>query len=408
VAGETVLAVGRGRAKLDTFVEAAELGYRLVVATGKPPRNEAPYIKGYVPWNGGLTREALDPVVEFCRREGVAGVFPVGEPHVGAAAAIAERLGLPCPGAAAARRARNKYDMKRCLAAAGIPVARCRRVDSLSSAERAGRDLGYPMVLKPQVSWGSNAVVRVDGPADLEGALGAVSGLSRRKHGLKSVLAEEYLPGRELSLEGVVFGEQPEIVALTDKPQPMEGPYFPELVHIMPSRLPADMQRRMIELGRRAVTALRLRDCAFHCEIRVCGDRLWVLEIAARLAGNYIPVLYRLATGRSLVGLMLEAVLGRTGRVGREWRGAAGVRFLVPQRAGRFTGVRGLEEIRSWPGVVRAELMRDLGDEMRLPPEEYKIYLGHVIAIGANPSVVERLLAGAVARADVEISAAHE
>jgi biotin carboxylase len=164
------------------------------------------------------------------------------------------------------------------------------------------------------------------------------------------IQVETFLPGREFALEGLVTDGQLHVLALFDKPDPLDGPYFEETIYVSPSREPPSVQEAIIQAAQLAVTALGLHYGPVHAEMRVDGDRVWMLEVAPRPIGGLCAKALVFEGGAPLEELIVRHALGED--VSRTCRrdGAAGVMMIPVPRAGIYQGVR---------GVDRAEVLAD-------------------------------------------------
>jgi hypothetical protein len=228
------------------------------------------------------------------------------------------------------------------------------------------------------------------------------------------LLVEEYVPGAEVAVEGLLSGGDLEVLAVFDKPDPLVGPYFEETIYVTPSRLPPDRLARVHALTADAVTALGLTEGPVHAELRLGEpapgggeDGARVLEVAARTIGGLCARTLRFGAGIALEELVLRHALGLpTDGLTRE-PAASGVMMLPIPRAGVLVGVRGQDAARAVPGVVGLEITINPGRPVRPLPEGDR-YLGFVFARGATPAEVEDSLRRAHATLDVVIDDAPD
>jgi biotin carboxylase len=217
------------------------------------------------------------------------------------------------------------------------------------------------------------------------------------------LLVEEYVPGVEVAVEGLLTSGYLHVLAVFDKPDPMEGPYFEETIYVTPSRLPASPVADVERVTADAATALGLTEGPIHAEVRVDDRRVFVLEIAGRSIGGLCARTLRLGAGISLEEVILRHALALPLEDLTRERAAAGVMMLPIPRSGTLVAVRGQEAARSVPGVVGLELTIPRGRPVQTLPEGDR-YLGFVFARGADPAVVEAALRAAHAHLDVEIT----
>ena len=212
------------------------------------------------------------------------------------------------------------------------------------------------------------------------------------------------MPGVEAAVEGLLRGGRLEALAVFDKPDPLEGPYFEETMLVTPSRLPAETLARVERTCAQAAAALGLREGPIHAELRLDGERAYVLEVAARSIGGLCARTLRFGLGVSVEQLVLRHALGMPldGLLRRE-AAAAGVMMLPIPRAGTLVEVRGSEEALAVPGIAGLEISIHPGSAVRPLPEADR-YLGFLFARGETPDEVERALRAAHARLEVEIA----
>jgi len=282
--------------QIRAFGEAAErLGVELVFATDRCHRLDDPWRDGAIPVRFQNDAEAafLEALGEAARHRPLHGVLAVGDRPAVFAALACEALGLPGHPPAAARASANKLETRRRFAAAGLPgPAFCEvMLDSALDAVRPGFE--FPCVVKPLALSGSRGVIRADDPETLHAALERVQRLlsrpdirARRDPSDDRVVLEAFIPGREYALEGVVEDGTLRVLAVFDKPNPLDGPFFEESIYVTPSAQSAAEQRRMEQAVADAVGALGLRHGPVHAECRVNEVGVFVLEVAARPIGG--------------------------------------------------------------------------------------------------------------------------
>jgi hypothetical protein len=218
----------------------------------------------------------------------------------------------------------------------------------------------------------------------------------------RTLLAEEFVPGAEVALEGLLVGGALQTLALFDKPDPLDGPFFEETIYVTPSRLPAAVQAELATVTARAAAALGLREGPVHAELRVGPRGPRVIEVAARSIGGLCSRALRFGTGMTLEELILRHALGRKIESYERERRPAGVMMLPIPRAGRLRAVTGTEAARAVPGIEEIVITTHRGQELVPLPEGWQ-YLGFVFARAQTPEAVEQALRAAHARLHVEI-----
>jgi len=223
--------------------------------------------------------------------------------------------------------------------------------------------------------------------------------------GAGKILVEDFVPGREVALEGLLTDGELRVLALFDKPDPLDGPFFEETIYVTPSRLPAAVQREIASCAARAARALGLREGPVHGELRMSDRGVWVIEVAARSIGGRCSRTLRFAAGMSLEEVILRHALRMDiPSLDREGK-AAGVMMLPIPRAGVLEEVRGQEKALAVPGIEGLEITAQPGDEL-VPLPEGTRYLGFLIARGDKPEAVEAALRDAHRRLEFVITPA--
>ena len=314
-----------------------------------------------------------------------------------AAAAIAERLGLRASAPAAVAAARDKFQMRQCLAAAGLPVPRFRRIALGENPVLAARGVAFPCVLKPLSLSASRGVIRANTTEQFVVAFRRIAALLVRDDvavtgdAARYLLAEEYVPGLEIALEGLLIGGTLHVLALFDKPDPLEGPFFEETIYVTPSRLPDRVQLAIRATTAAACAALGLTEGPVHAELRVNDDGPWVLEVAARSIGGLCSRTLRFGTGMTLEEIILRHALGWTIDTLERERPAAGVMMIPIPKAGTLNSVHGLAEAKATRLVEDVVISAHVGQEVVPLPEGWQ-YLGFIFARGDAPADVEDAL----------------
>ncbi len=355
--------------------------------------------------------EAAEQIARAARERPFRGVVPVDEGTAVIAALAAERLGLPHNPPAAAARAANKHAMRQALAAAGVPVPRFWLFDLAPGPDAAARAVEYPCVLKPLLLSASRGVMRADDPAGfaaawrrLERILDGARVERRPEDGRASrqVLVEAFVPGAEVAVEGLLRGGALELLAIFDKPDPLDGPFFEETLYVTPSRHPQHVQEAIRRVTSDAARALGLAEGPVHAELRLAAAGPVVLEVAARSIGGLCARTLRFGAGLSLEEIVVAHAMGLPiASLSRE-RSASGVMMLPIPRRGILHGVAGIEAAREVPGVEDVVVTAPEGREVE-PLPEGDAYLGFAFARGDRPEDVERALREAHARLRVDI-----
>ena len=384
--------------RTEDFIDAAHtLGVDLVCASEKPSTLETLAPDSLLTLDFGDAAEAAARVAEWSAGRPLAAVVGVDDVTAAAAAAIAERLGLRASAPAAVAAARDKFQMRQCLAAAGLPVPRFRRIALGENPVLAARGVAFPCVLKPLSLSASRGVIRANTTEQFVVAFRRIAALLVRDDvavtgdAARYLLAEEYVPGLEVALEGLLIGGTLHVLALFDKPDPLEGPFFEETIYVTPSRLPDVVQEAIRTTTARACAGLGLTEGPVHAELRVNDDGPWVLEVAARSIGGLCSRTLRFGTGMTLEEIILRHALGWPIATLERERPAAGVMMIPIPRAGVLKDVRGLDDAKATRHVEDVVISAHLGQEVVPLPEGWQ-YLGFIFARGEAPADVEDAL----------------
>jgi hypothetical protein len=409
--------------QLRSFGESAErLGIELTFGTDRCRHLDDPWRDHAVAVRWHEPERSLAAVVDAARERPMAGVIAVGDRPVGLAADVAAALGLPGNPPRAAALSANKAECRRVWTAAGLPSPWVVIVPPDESAEQAADRVRYPCVLKPLGLSGSRGVIRADSPAALLTAIARVRRLLARsdvkliRRGMDdTLLIEDYIPGAEFAIEGLLTGGVLRVLAIFDKPDPLEGPFFEETIYVTPSALLAQTQQAIADAVQQGCAALGLRHGPVHAECRVHADGVFLLEIAARPIGGLCsrvlrfrstdlsihrttdPPIYRSADAIPLEELLLRHAVGEeTSQYAREAR-AAGVMMIPIPKRGVYKGATGEDAARAVAGVEDVRITAKC-DQVLEPLPEAGSYLGFIFARGDSPAEVTGALRAAHAR----------
>jgi biotin carboxylase len=399
------------------FAGAAEkLGVEVRFGTDRCHQLDDPWGDAALALHFENPREAAQEIVKSFS-DGLAGekafdaALALGDRPMVTASYAAEALGIAGNPPAAAEICRSKLRQRETLRAAGVRVP---DFFSFAVSERladVAARVKFPCVVKPLSLSASQGVIRANNADEFAEAVRRIRLLMEspeiqvlRELGRDQLLVEMYVAGREVAVEGLIERGRLRVLAIFDKPDPLEGPYFEETIYVTPSRLPAEMQTAIEECAGNAISALGLTTGPVHAEFRVNESGPWVLEIAPRPIGGLCSRALRFgADGISLEELLLRDALGmRGGDLGRE-NAASGVMMIPVPRSGIFDGVEGIEAAESVPGVTEIQITARLRDYVAAWPEGSS-YLGFIFARGDAAAEVEAALREAHARLQFRFS----
>ena len=394
----------------DFLAAAGKLGAEVTVAT-----DEASAVESLNP-EGLVTLDFRDPDRAAQKAAGLARTRPfdavsgVDDESSVAAAAIARALGLRHNAVSSAAAARDKGEMRRRLAEAGVSVPRhFLFVRKETSPRDAARLVTYPCVVKPTFLAASRGVIRADSAEELIAAWERIERIldqpdvaSRGGEAAGRILVEEFVPGREVALEGMLSGGRLRVLALFDKPDPLDGPYFEETIYVTPSRESDAVQVSITAVAQDGARALGLAEGPIHAELRLAASGPVVIEVAARSIGGLCSRTLRFGTRMSLEELILRNAIGLPAEDRRE-DAAAGVMMIPTPREGVLERVRGLEEAKAVPGIVEASITLLPGQRL-VPLPEGSRYLGFLFSRAETADKAERALRAAHAKLTIEVA----
>ncbi len=378
--------------RVAAYLQAAEdLGIRVVVAS-QGEHSLVPEIAEGLHVDFG-SPSALGALIAQGREAPIDAVLATDDRTVELASRVAHALGLRHNSVESARISRRKDLAREALARAGLAGPSFRRVDLTIPMAPQLRGVSYPCVVKPLASSGSRGVIRADDEAQLLAACDRVRPLledatdrEERRH----LLVEDFIPGFEVALEGMLDDGDLQVLALFDKPDSMNGPFFEETYYITPSRLSGQVQATIQERVQQACQAYGLREGPVHAELRVSDRDVHVLEVAARTIGGQCARLLGLGTGRSLESLVLAHAAGRRTDLATS-ADALGVLMIPIPRAGILRRVEGVLAAREVPHVVDVEISIREGYEL-VPLPEGSSYLGFIFSRAPTPHLAEQAL----------------
>ncbi|MBK5232951.1 MAG: ATP-grasp domain-containing protein [Thermoleophilia bacterium] len=347
---------------------------------------------------------SADAIARRAKEVPLDAVVGVDEQGVLVAALAATRLGLIGNPPEAVAATTNKITMRKAFSAAELPQPAHRIAGTDVNVARLAGEVGFPCVVKPISMSASRGVIRADDPsAALVAALRIRQILADAGQDKDApLLIERYVPGVEVAVEGLLRGGVLETLAIFDKPDPLDGPYFEESIYVTPSRLPTETLDAISQLTASAAAALGLLEGPVHAEVRIDSDRLWILELAARSIGGLCSRSLRTRLGLSLEELILRHALGMPLYDRGQESEASGVMMLPIPKAGALREVRGQAYARATPGVDELDISIPIGRTVRTLPEADR-YLGFLFAHGKTPEAVEHTLRSAHGELEIVI-----
>lgn len=352
-------------------------------------------------------RGAIENIKKEARNSPFSSVIATDDNTTELASLAARELGLPHNRPEAVRIARRKDLARQTLATASVRVPEFRLIDLDCPLANQIGDFTFPCVIKPLAMSGSRGVIRCDNSDQLLNAVRRVESIvatAADESERRNVLIEAFIPGFEIALEGLLQQGELDVLAIFDKPDPLDGPYFEETYYICPTRIERpvrDRVRRQVEL---ACRAYGLFDGPIHAELRINAQGVWILELAARTIGGLCSRLFRYGVGFSLEQLVLQHAIGAP--LNRaEMVGGAGVLMIPIPKAGLLRRVEGTAAAAAVPYIREVVIGVREGYEL-LPLPEGSSYLGFIFSVAPDARKAEQALRAAHACLNIVIAPA--
>jgi ATP-grasp domain/L-amino acid ligase C-terminal domain 2/ATP-grasp N-terminal domain len=412
---------------------AARLGVELVFATDRCHLIDDPWQDQAVPIRFFDEDASVAAILESAGARPIDGVLVVGDRPTVIAARVAEALGLPFHSPAATAIARHKQRTRECLRDAGLPVpwflpfaldagpeSGSKPEPRIPNPDRVPSPVAYPCVVKPVALSGSRGVIRANDAQELAGAIDRLRAIvdapdvrAERNDAHRQALVEGFIRGREYAIDALMHRGEMHLLALFDKPDPLDGPFFEETIYLTPSSVDALTKQRIVDAVRHAVCAIGLAHGPIHAECRVNDDGVFVLEVAARPIGGLCARALRFAPVRTrdsglgiripnpepripLEEVLLRHALGESPRWQREEL-ASGVMMIPIPKRGILRGVDGVDAARAVDGIVDLHITAKT-DQLLVPLPEGASYLGFLFARAGRADAVETALRAAHAQ----------
>jgi len=394
---------------------ARKLGVQLVYVTDRCHQLEDPWGDQAIAVHFESPETAAYAVMEAIHSQEVGGILALGDRPAAAAAYAARGLGIRYNHPAAAEACRSKLRMKEIFRHAGLNAPWFQKLPIDPLPEPSLLNISYPCVLKPISLSASQGVVRANSREEFLSAAARVRRLlqspeilATREPNLDQMLVEGYVPGGEVALEGLLTDGEMKVLAIFDKPDPLEGPYFEETIYVTPSRLAQSVQQEIAKTAKDSVRALGLSHGPIHAEFRINEHGVWPLEVAPRPIGGLCAGSLRFSFDGETEPIGLEELLVRhalelPGSNSPRERMASGVMMIPVPESGILEAVSGEEAARSIPGITELSITARLHDAIAAWPDGSS-YLGFLFARGNTPEEVEQGLRRAHQKLSFKIS----
>lgn len=351
--------------------------------------------------------EALELLLAANRERTFSGVVATDDTTVELGSRIAAVLDLPHNPPQAALYSHRKDLSRKVLRAAGVRVPEFRVLDLAATIVPQLQGLELPCVLKPLSLSASRGVIRADTPQQVQAACRRIQSIISGEgiadeYVASHVLAESFIAGPEVALEGLLHEGKLDVLAIFDKPDPLEGPFFEETYYITPSRHAPATRQQIIQCVREACTALGLCEGPVHAEVRLGKSGCVIIEVAARTIGGECARLLNFGTGHSLEDLVIAHATGEQLAIERS-SSAAGVLMIPITQAGSLRRIEGITRARAVPFIE--DILINIRDGYELVPlPEGSSYLGFMFACAPAAEQVEAALRAAHAELEIVVA----
>ena len=390
------------------FADAAERhGVELVYATDRCDQLEDPWGDRAIPVRFHEEWKSVDALLKALEAHPVDGILAVGDRPTVMAAQVARLLNLPGHPPEAAVAARDKRLAREKFKSAGLLVPASFAVPMGIDPISALRRVTFPAVLKPTVLSGSRGVIRADDAVSFAAAFERIRRLlssdevkELRDPEADVIQIEQYIPGSEYAFEGLLYRGQLRTIAIFDKPDPLEGPFFEETVYVTPSQINPGVQEHITLAVNRAIQALGLYHGPVHAECRVNSSGVYVLEVAARPIGGLCAKTLRFERLGQRVGFEDILLMHAAEMPTMEWRRehlAAAVMMIPIPGSGTFRRVDGIVVAGAIPHIDEIHITAKPDQQLLALPEGAS-YLGFIFARAAAARAAEGALREAHAR----------
>lgn len=388
------------------FGEAAErAGLELVFATDRCHQLDDPWRDNAIPIRFHDEDRSVEAIVEAARATPIGGILALGDRPTVIAARAAEQLGLPGHPPAAAGISRNKLATRDAFNRAGLSTPWFRECALDADPRALAAELTFPAVVKPLALSGSRGVIRADDAASfveaferLRRLLKQVDVRAMRDPANERILVEGFIEGKEFAIEGLLDRGRARSLAVFEKPDPLDGPFFEETVYLTPPRISEELEAAISEGLSQAIDAIGLHHGPFHAECRVHEGSVTMLEVAARPIGGLCARALRFVAPDGATIMFEELLLRHAGGENvdayRREPHASGVMMVPIPARGVYRRADGVDSALEVPGVTEVRITAK-ADQILVPLPEGASYLGFIFARGGSATRVDSALRAA-------------
>lgn len=350
-------------------------------------------------------KKALEQIAGFHKSYPLAAIVGVDENTVLIAAKASAEIGLAHNPVAAVQAAADKFLFRKQISDSGLDSPAFELL-----AEDQQSLIDFPIVLKPRILSAGRGVMRVDSEQQLQTAVPRIRAILdspklKRQAGsaAESLLAESYIPGEEVAVEGLVEEGRFHLLAIYDKPDPLSGPTFAETIYVTPSRHPRHIQQDIENTVQKAVRAIGLLSGPVHAELRFNESGVFMIELANRSIGGLCSRILAFENDMTIEEVILRQALGLLNEIPKRSVQASGVMMIPVGQTGTLISVSGVKAAKSTPGISDVLITIPNNTKVQALPEGNR-YLGFIFAEAQQAETVEQALRTAYSQLRIKIA----
>ena len=352
------------------------------------------YAKGlHVDFND--PEQVIKIILSEASKRSFSGIIGTDDTTTELASQVAKKLSLPHNDPKAVNIAQRKDLARLNLKKSEVKIPEFDLLTTIKPLEEQNIHVDFPAVIKPVALSASRGVIRVNNDIELQQAVERVKTMLLEERQIEQsvrelLLLEEFIPGKEVAIEAMLHNGKLDVLAIFDKPDPLNGPFFEETYYITPTSFSKNMQKEIKQTVLESCQSYGLNEGPVHAECRINDKGVWVLEVAARTIGGMCGRLLSIGTGYSLEELVLLHAMGKRVEI-KTIESAAGVLMIPIPSAGILKRVEGLLE------AQRVTYINELSIEVRegyelVPLPEGNSYLGFIFAEAPTVKQAEQAL----------------
>jgi biotin carboxylase len=372
---KTILIIGASILQLPAIIKAKEMGFRVVVVDYNPAAVGTSYADEYY----NVSTIDQEGILQVAKKIKPAGIMTLAtDMPMRSIAYVAEKLNLPSITMSTAVKATDKLEMIKAFKENRVASPWYSVIDSSEELHNIVDKITFPCIMKPVDNSGSRGVVLINNSEELKTNYGY--SLQNSRNG--QVIVEEYLKGKEVSVEVIAYKGKVNMLAVTDKIT-SGAPHFVELGHSQPSQLPDNEIKAIHKLTEQAVKAIGLESGPAHVEMMVTDEGPKMIEIGARMGGDCITThLVPLSTGIDMVKATIQIAVGEKPDISPIFEKGSAIRYFEV-KPGVIADIQGIEEAKKINGVKDIVFIKNIGDVV-IPIQSSTDRIGYVIAQGEN------------------------